>query len=154
MAYSPVERNIPQVLDLIIVGVEAGMGFEGSVQEVVRLYPCPLSDELKRVMRQAQEGKPLDEALRDMADRTASSELADMAQAVIQAHSMGTPLARSLRSLNHSIRQRRGQRAEEEARKAPVKIAFPLIVCFAPVLFLILLGPVVLSLGEAFSKIP
>jgi tight adherence protein C len=98
-------------------------------------------------------GRERRQALRELAQRTGVPELARFASAVVQADSLGVPLSQVLREQSAEIRMRRRQRAEESARKAPVKMLFPMILLIFPALFVVILGPAVPRLLEAFSAV-
>jgi tight adherence protein C len=148
------EKQLPQVLDLLVVCVEAGHSLDSSLQQIVQVFSGPLIDELKVVLRRAGEGTPLERALLEMGARCGVAELDSAITAIAASRQMGTPLAPSLRSHASQLRQRRAQKAEEEARKATVKILFPLTFCIFPVMLVILLGPALIGLSAAFGKLP
>lgn len=147
------ERQLPQVLDLLVVCIEAGHSLDSALQQVVQIFSGPLIDEFKVVLRRANEGTPIDRALLEMGARCGVAEVDSAITAIAASRQMGTPLAPSLRSHASQLRQRRAQKAEEEARKAAVKILFPLTFCIFPVLLVLLLGPAVIGLSAVFSKL-
>ncbi|MHB1843059.1 MAG: type II secretion system F family protein [Sulfobacillus sp.] len=141
-------KALPDVLDLIAVSVEAGLGFDGALQRVAEKSHPPLSDELGRTLSEIRLGRTRAEALRDLATRTDIAELRQVVSAIIQAEQMGIGLARPLRVESDALRVRRRQRAEEQAMKTPVKLLFPLVFLIFPALFIVLLGPAVLGIGH------
>lgn len=138
-----VRRSIADVLDMLTVSVEAGLGFDAALAQVARNARGPLAGEIARVLQEMQLGKSRMDALRDMGGRTTVIELRTFAAAVIQASDLGIPIARVLREQSKEMRVRRRQRAEEKAQKVPIKILFPLIFLIFPALFIIILGPAV-----------
>ncbi len=142
-------KALPDVLDLIAVSVEAGLGFDGALQRVAEKSRPPLRDELGRTLSEIRLGRTRAEALRDLADRTDIAELRQVVSAIVQAEQMGVGLAKPLRVESDALRVRRRQRAEEQAMKTPVKLLFPLVFLIFPALFIVLLGPAVLGIGHA-----
>ncbi len=147
-------QQVPQLLDLLVVAVAAGHGFESALQQVTRAFRGPLVVELDRVLERMLEGASLQVALDELAQRVSTPEIDSLVSTVLASRKMGTPLAEALRSQAVQLRRQRAQAAEEEARKAGVKVLFPLATCIMPVLLMLLLGPVFLGLFEAFKKLP
>ncbi|MEX0787137.1 MAG: type II secretion system F family protein [Dehalococcoidia bacterium] len=145
-------RGLPDSMDLVTICVEAGLGLEGAFQQVVEKQSGPLVDEIRQMMREIGVGKTRRQALLDLADRVDLDDMRGFANAVIQADQMGTSLAQVLRVQSQSMRVRRRQRAEEEARKAPVKMVFPLVFCLMPSLFIFILGPIIVSVIDFLSS--
>jgi len=136
-----IQKALPDVLDLISICVSAGLGFDGALQQVVEKWTNEVSVEFGRVLREMQLGKTRREALRDLAERVDLPELTSFVAAVIQAEQLGVGLTKVLRIQADGMRLKRRQRAEEEARKAPIKMLFPLAFLIMPALFIVLLGP-------------
>ncbi|MFC4058828.1 type II secretion system F family protein [Planomonospora corallina] len=143
-----IARTLPDVLDMLTVSVEAGLGFDAAVAQVRANAEGPLAGEFGRVLREMQIGKPRADALRAMAGRTTVPELRGFASAVVQAGELGIPIANVLREQSREMRLRRRQRAEEAAQKVPIKILFPLLFCLFPALFVIIIGPGALRIME------
>jgi len=146
-----VRRTLPDVLDTLVVSVEAGLGFEAALAQVVRNGRGPMVGEFARVLHEMQIGRPRVDALREMAARTTVTELRAFASAVVQASTLGIPMGKVLRQQSAEMRQRRRQRAEEAAQKVPVKILFPMIFCIFPALFVVVIGPAAIKILEAFG---
>jgi tight adherence protein C len=144
-------KDLPDALDLLTISVEAGMAFDSAVSQVARNTRGPLADEFFRVLQEMQIGLSRAEAIRAMGDRTDLSELRNFASAMVQADTLGIPVASVLRVQANEMRVKRSQRAEEQAQRVPVKILFPLIFCILPVLFIIILGPAAITIFESFS---
>ncbi|MGH2794883.1 MAG: type II secretion system F family protein, partial [Actinomycetota bacterium] len=142
------QRALPDALDLLSITVEAGLGFDAAVARVARQAGGPLGEELHRVLQEMQIGKSRSDALRDLADRTSIPELKSFVLAMVQADIFGISIAKVLQVQAKEMRLKRRQRAEEQAQKVPVKIVFPLILCIFPSLFIVLLGPAVITIYE------
>lgn len=144
-------RALPDVLDLLSVSVEAGLGFDGAVQKVSEKFPTPTSTEFRQYLKELRLGKSREEALRGLAERVGLPEFQSFAAAVIQADRLGVSLSRVLRVQAEQLRQRRRQQAEERAMKTPIKLLVPLVFFIFPTLFIVLLGPAVLQIAAAFT---
>jgi tight adherence protein C len=143
-------RALPDTLDQMTISVEAGLGFDMAMARAARTGDGPLADELVRVLQEVQLGVARSKALRNLAERTDQDDLRRFVLAVVQADGYGIPIADVLRVQAAEQRVARRQRAEEHAMKIPVKIAFPLIVCIMPTLFIIILGPAAIQLARTF----
>ena len=141
-----IRKALPDTLDMLTVCVEAGLGFDAALSQVVRRSVGPLAAEGARVLQEMQFGSSRVDALRAMAGRSTVSELRLFVAALVQATELGVPVARVLREQAAEMRMRRRQRAEEQAQKVPVKILFPLLFCLFPALFVIVIGPGAISI--------
>jgi len=146
-----IRRELPDALDLLTITVEAGLAFDAAMTQVARNTDGPLAEEFYRVLQEIQLGLARGEALQTMADRVDLDELNTFVSAVIQADSLGIPIAQVLRVQAREMRIKRSQRAEEAAMKVPVKILFPLIFCILPSLFVVVMGPAGINIFHAFS---
>ncbi len=146
-----IQAALPDSMDMLTVCVEAGLGFDAAIAQVARNTSGPLSAELARALQEMQIGKSRTEALRAMADRTTVRELRAFVSALVQAGELGISIASVLREQAKEMRLRRRQRAEEQAQKVPVKITFPLILCLFPALFVVVMGPGVVSVMHLFT---
>jgi tight adherence protein C len=146
-----IQVNLPDAMDMLTICVEAGLGFDAALSQVARNTSGPLAAELARMLQEMQIGKSRTEALRAMADRTTAPELRSFVSALVQAGELGISIASVLREQAKEMRLRRRQRAEEQAQKVPVKILFPLIACLFPALFVVIIGPGVISIAHVFS---
>jgi tight adherence protein C len=135
---------LADMLDLLVVSVEAGLGLDQALQrvgqELAFAYPA-LSDELKLINLELRAGKPRSEALRNLADRTGVDDLSSLVTMLIQTDKFGTSVAQSLRVYSETLRTKRRQRAEEAAAKTGVKMVFPLVTCIFPAIWVITIGP-------------
>jgi tight adherence protein C len=139
-------KSLPDAFDLITVCVESGLGLDAAMARVAEKVEGPFGEELAITLREVSLGKLRREALRELADRISIPDLSTFITAVIQAETMGTSIATVLRIQAEQMRVRRRQRAEQQAQQAPVKMVFPLVLCIFPTLFLLILGPAMLSI--------
>ena len=144
--------GLPSALDLLTISVEAGLGFDAALQRVTEKYHNALSYEFQHVLNEVRLGRPRVEALDDMGRRNKVEELNNFVQAIIQSEQLGVGIANVLRIQSEEIRRRRRQRAEEAGQKAPLKMLFPMVGCIFPTLFIVLLGPAVISIKNQFLK--
>jgi len=135
-------RRLADVFDMVTVCVEAGLGLDAALRQVALKLKGPFSDEITIMLRQVGMGRPRREALEDLAYRVDIPEVTTFVNAVVQAEQLGTSLGRVLRSQSLSLRVRRRQRAEELARRAPVKMVFPLVLFIMPTFFIVTIGPI------------
>jgi tight adherence protein C len=138
-----IQRALPAALDMLALSAGAGLTFDGAVGQVVERWQTPLSDELRRLLVEFRMGSERRVALRGLARRTGLADVGRFVNAIIQADSLGVPISRVLTEQAGEMRTRRRQRAEESARKAPVKMLFPMVGLIFPALFVVILGPAV-----------
>ncbi len=144
-----VVHSLPDVLDLLMVCVEAGMGFDAAVARVAEqpeVKGSPLHQEMLRMHLEVRAGRPRAEALRVLGERTGVQEVRSMVSAFIQTEKLGTPLGKTLRVHADSARVQRRHRAEERAHLAPLKMLFPTVFFLMPAFFLVTLAPSLLGL--------
>ena len=142
-------RSLPDFLDQITVGVEAGLGFDAAMARSAKSNEGPLAEELLRTLQHVQAGLSRAEALRGLANRNKVIELRQFVAAILQAEQFGIPMAQVLRVQAQEQRRKRRQRAEEKAMKLPVKVLFPLVLCILPALFVVLIGPAAIQIKNA-----
>ncbi len=139
-----IRLSLADMLDLLVVSVEAGLGLDQALQrvgqELAFAYP-ELSDELRLINLELRAGKPRSEALRNLANRTGVDDLGSLVTMLIQTDKFGTSVAQSLRVYSETLRTKRRQRAEEAAAKTGVKMVFPLVICIFPAIWVITIGP-------------
>jgi len=141
-----IRKDLPDALDLLTISVEAGLSFDAALAEVARNTPGPLAGEFFRVLQEMQFGSGRSDAIRAMGERSDVVELKQFTTAMVQADAFGIPIANVLRIQSREMRIKRSQRAEEMAQKIPVKILFPLVFCILPSLFIVILGPGVITI--------
>lgn len=146
-----IRHTLPDVLDMLTISIEAGLGFDQAIAKIVRLSPGALSVELARALQEIQAGSDRSEALRNLSKRTDVAELNTFITSIVQAEQLGIPIGQVLRTQAKEMRLTRRQRAEEQAQKTPVKIVFPLILCILPATMIVILGPAVVSIGRVFG---
>jgi len=146
-----IQDNLPDVLDLLTVSVEAGLGFDAALVKVVEKTKGVVSHEFLRVLQEIKMGKPRRDALRDLANRSGVDDLAAFVGSIIQADQLGVSIGNVLRLQSEQMRQKRRQRAEEKAMKAPIKMLIPLILFIFPTIFIVVLGPAALQIMENFK---
>lgn len=145
------QEDLPDLLDLLTVSVEAGLGFDAALSRVVERSEGLLALEFKRLLQDIRMGKPRLEAFRDLSKRSLSSDLTTFCSAIVQADQLGVGIGKVLRIQSEQMRTKRRQRAEEAAMKAPIKMLFPMILLIFPALFIILLGPAIIRLINVFG---
>lgn len=147
-----VDLALPDAIDLLVVSVEAGLAFDMALAKVTEKMQGPLPDEFARALNEIRLGKARRAALKDMADRVGAKSLSSFINTVVQGTQMGVSLGNMLRVQSERVRQERRQRAQEMAMKAPIKMLFPMIFFIFPAIFVVLLGPAVIRMIEAFAN--
>lgn len=144
-------RELPDMLDMLTISVEAGLGFDQAVSRYIRHSRGPLGKEFGIALMEIQAGKARREALRSMADRADVPELNAFVMAIVQADVFGVSVSDVLRTQSREMRVKRRQRAEEMAQKAPAKMAFPLVICILPATLIVVIAPAVIGLMRLFG---
>ena len=146
------QNELPDVLDLLTVSVEAGLGFDGALVKLSEKMKGEMVDEFTRMLHEIRIGVPRRNALRSLAARCNVQDVSLFTSSLIQADQLGVSIAKVLRIQSTDMRERRRQRAEEKAMKAPIKMLFPLVFFIFPALFIVLLGPAALKVIQIFSN--
>src|ERR671934_330841 len=146
-----VSADLPDALDLLAVSVEAGLGFDGAIAKLTEHMEGDLIDEFEFALGEMRVGEGRAEALKKMAERVPAHEMASFVRAIIQADQLGISLGRLLRVQAQDARLKRQAAAEEKAAKAPIKMLFPLVIFIFPAMFIVVLGPAFLNLGQLFK---
>jgi tight adherence protein C len=147
-----IERQLPDMIELLVITVEAGLGFSSSLRLATGRIDGALGDELRLSLQEQDLGVDLQEALHHMLERADTAAMRSFVRTIDQGQSMGVSIGTILRNLSVEMRKRRRQRIEERAQKAPIKILFPLVFMIFPALLLIAGFPIVQSLHETFSS--
>ena len=147
-----IRSELPDALDLLAVSVEAGLGLDGAITKLTEHMEGPLVDEFSMTLGEIRIGESRHDALRNMAERAPSKELAAFVRSVIQADQLGISLGRILRVQAADSRLRRQAAAEEKAMKAPIKMLFPTVLFIFPAMFIVVLGPALLNLQKYLAN--
>jgi tight adherence protein C len=137
--------QLPDALDLLTISIEAGLGFDAALAKVVEKMEGPLVDEFRQALAEVRMGRTRRDALRDVAKRAEAQPVANFIGAIVQAEQLGVPMAKVLQIQSQQLRIERRQRAEEAAAKAPVKMLFPMVGCIFPTIFIVILGPAIIT---------
>lgn len=143
---------LPGALDMLALSTAAGLTLDGAITQVVTRWDTPLSDEMRRYLAEVRVGRSRKDALHGLSRRVDLVEMTHLTTTILQADILGVPIANVLRDQAADLRRVRRQRAEELAHMAPVKMLFPMALLIFPALFVVILGPVVPVLLEAFSS--
>lgn len=146
-----IQKELPDVLDLLTVSVDAGLGFDSALIRVVEKSQGELSKELRKTLKEIQMGKTRREALKDLGERTGVEDLLTFVGSMIQADQLGVSISKVIRTQAEQVRLKRRQRIEEKAMKAPVKMLIPLVLFIFPCIFIVLLGPAVIKMMNTFG---
>jgi tight adherence protein C len=149
-------HELPDVLDLMTVCVEAGLSMDASIVRISgdrQFRGSPLAKDLRLATQEIRAGKPREDAFRDLGERTMLDDLKSFVAMLIQTERLGTSLADSLRVHSDALRIVRRQKAEEAAAKTSIKLLFPLVFLIMPALFVVMLMPAILRLIKIFSEI-
>jgi tight adherence protein C len=141
-----IQKGLPDAMDLLVIAVDAGLGFDAALARVTDKYKNALSDLFAKVLREVSLGRPRLEAMDEMGRSSGVDDLHNFIQAIIQSEQFGTGIGKILRIQADDMRRRRRQRAQEKAAQATLKMLLPMVGCIFPVLWIVLLGPAALIL--------
>jgi tight adherence protein C len=145
-----IEYELPELVDLLVVTLEAGISFAGSMQLAAERVRGPLGEELRLSLQEQRMGLSVTDALRNMMQRADTPSVRSFVRSILQGEQLGVSTGQIMRNLAGEMRKRRRSAAEERAQKAPVKLLFPLIFLMFPAMFVILLGPAAFRFAESF----
>ena len=148
-----INLEMPELVDLLVTTVEAGVGFTAALQLVARRVLGPLGQELRITLQEQNMGLSIEAALENMLHRVDSVAVRTFVQAMVQGQNLGVSIGKILRDLAIDMRKRRRQMAEERAQKAPTKILFPLVFLILPALFIVVLGGPLIGLAQTFGSL-
>jgi len=147
-----IDYEVPELVDLLVTTIEAGLGFGSALQITSRRVREPLGSELRLTLGEQSMGLTMNEALKNMLERTNRSvSMRAFVQAIVQGESMGVSIGKTLRDLAVDMRKRRRQQAEERAQKAPIKLLFPLTFLILPAMMIVILGPAVRAVSHGLG---
>ena len=149
--HEEIVRTLPDILDLVMVSIEAGLGLDAAIMKVVEKQKGILAQEFNIVLQEIKVGKQRRDALRDMAKKNNVEDLSNVIAALVQADQLGISMGSVLRNQSIQIRDKRKQRAQEQAQKAPVKIMIPLVFFIFPSIFIVILGPAFIQIINIFG---
>jgi len=149
--YGQIDRDLPELIDLLVVSVEAGVGLGGALQMIAIRMNGPLGDELRLMLQEQSMGLSNDQSLGKLLDRCDTPSVRSFVRSLQQGERLGVSIGSILRGLAVEMRTRRRQAAEERAQKAPIKILFPLVFLIFPAMFIVLLGPAVFAFKATFG---
>ena len=138
-----IQKALPDALDLLTIGVGAGLGFEQGISKIAEKWENPLALELRRFLREQRMGVSRREALRTMAERCDVPDLSSFCAAIIQADQLGVSISNILVVQSEDMRTKQRQKVEQAVATAPLKMTFPMILFMLPALWIIILGPIV-----------
>ncbi len=147
-----IERELPELIDLLVVTLEAGLSFLASLHMAAGRLRGPLGEELRLALHEQRLGLTATDALNGMLRRAETPSLRTFVRSVIQGETLGVSTGQIMRNLAVEMRKTRRAKAEERAQKAPIKMLFPLIFLIFPAMFIVLLGPAAYSLTTVFSQ--
>lgn len=143
-----IQQSLPDILDLLTISVEAGLGFEQALDRTITSVPGALSDEFARMLGEVRTGAGRAVAMRAFEQRVAVEEVSAFSLAIVQADTFGVPIGRVLRAQADEMRIKRRQLAQVKAQKAPVKMMIPMVFCIFPSLFVVVLGPAAIQIMQ------
>ena len=141
-----IQKGLPDAMDLLVIAVDAGLGFDAALARVTDKYKNALSEQFAKVLREVSLGRPRLEAMDEMGRSSGVEDLHNFIQAVIQSEQFGTGIGKILRIQADEMRRKRRQRAQEKAAQATLKMMLPMVGCIFPTLWIVLLGPAALIL--------
>ena len=149
-----IQKDLPDVLDILTVSVEAGLGFDGALAKLAEKMKGALVEEFTRVLQEIRVGVTRRDALHALGNRCDVPDLSLFTTSLVQADQLGVSIGNVLRVQSAAMREKRRQRAEGKAMKAPIKMLLPLVLFIFPTIFIILLGPAMIQIMDSFIGKP
>jgi tight adherence protein C len=146
-----IDLDMPELIDMLVATVEAGVAFSSSLQMASRRLRGPLGEEVRLTLQEQSMGLGLNDALNNMLERQNTASVRAFVRSLVQGEQLGVSIGQTLRNLSREMRTLRRQLAEERAQKAPVKLVFPVVLLILPALFIVTLGPAFLRIQAIFS---
>jgi len=146
-----IERSLPDILDLLTVSIEAGLSFDGAVAKLVEKMSGVLVEEFSKVLKEMRVGVSKRDAFKSLVERVPAPSLVSFVGSVLQADQLGVSIGNVLRIQSSQVRQKRRQKTQENAMKAPIKMLLPMIIFIMPTIFIVLLGPVLIKVMQVFA---
>jgi tight adherence protein C len=147
-----IDRRLPDLIDLLVVTIEAGLGFGAALRMATDNLVGPLSDELRLTLQEQTMGLAIDDALTNLMGRADTPAMRSFVRSMAQGEKLGISMGQIMRNLALEMRKRRRKAAEEQAQKAPIKMLFPLVFLIFPSLFIVLMVPALLQLISSLGS--
>ncbi|MCW3049865.1 MAG: Type secretion system domain [Solirubrobacterales bacterium] len=147
-----IEREVPNLIDQLVVTIEAGVGFSSSLQMSAGRFKGALGEEMRLTLQEQRMGVALTDSLTNLRERVDSPNLKSFVRAVVQGEKLGVSIGHVMRELGIDMRKRRRQMAEEQAAKTPVKMLLPLVFLILPTMFIVLLAPPLITLMNGWGS--
>lgn len=146
-----VDKQLPDMIDLLVVTIEAGLGILASMRVASETMPDPLGQELRLTLQEQRMGFSVNQAIESLGKRADAPNMRIFVRALTQGERLGVSIGATMRNLSLEMRKRRRAMAEERAQKMPIKMLFPLIFCIFPALFVVILTPMIINIVEALG---
>ncbi|MBM2821608.1 MAG: hypothetical protein HW413_354 [Thermoleophilia bacterium] len=146
-----VDKQLPDMIDLLVVTIEAGLGILASMRVASETMSDPLGQELRLTLQEQRMGLSVNQAIESLGKRADAPNMRIFVRALTQGEKLGVSIGTTMRNLSVEMRKRRKAMAEERAQKMPIKMLFPLIFCIFPALFVVILTPMIINIVEALG---
>lgn len=149
--FDQIDRQLPEMIDLLVVTIEAGLGILASMRVAGDSMPDPLGQELRLTLQEQRMGLSVQQAIQSLGSRADTPNMRIFVRSLTQGEKLGVSIGATMRNLSLEMRKRRRAMAEERAQKMPIKMLFPLIFCIFPAMFIVLLVPMVINIKDALT---
>ena len=146
-----IDKQLPDMIDLLVVTIEAGLGILASMRVASETMSDPLGQELRLTLQEQRMGLSVNQAIESLGRRADASNMRIFVRALTQGERLGVSIGATMRNLSVEMRKRRRAKAEEKAQKMPIKMLFPLIFCIFPSLFVVILTPMIMNIVDALA---